>query len=250
MSRSPHRFSCPELAPAAGALVTLSPEESHHLLRVLRLGPGAEVEIFGGDGRAWRGAVEAIEGDRAQVRLREPVAEPGQGPVVNLAVAALKHRAIDLLIEKASELGVARLQPLLAARCVAQPDEREGAVPARWSRLALAAAKQCGRNAPLEIRTALPLAAWLKEMAGSGGAYADGAEGAAPIGEWLATRDADTEATWIAIGPEGGWTPEERRKFEEVGFAAVALGPLTLRAETAAIAAAAVCRLLTHTGQP
>lgn len=248
MVRAPHRFYFEGHVRVEGPqVIELSPEESRHLIRVLRLKIGAGVDVFDAAGNAFSGTVESIEGDRARVLLATLIeAEKNVGPALNLAVAIIKRRGMDLLIEKLSELGVDTLQPLLSERSVALPDVRPNSLPPeRWERLAIAAAKQSGRNQPLNILPPESVLDWLKrQRPPAHTAFADVNPAARPLAQWLIEREAAPLARWVAIGPEGGWTPRERDAFAAAGFLPVTLGGLVLRAETAAIAAASACLIM------
>jgi 16S rRNA (uracil1498-N3)-methyltransferase len=193
--------------PAADAPIALSPEESHHLLRVLRLKKGAQVDVFDAAGRGF--SAEVVETGQGIARLRVLQAhEIASAPraQLNLAVAILKRRAMDFLIEKLSELGVDALQPLLTARCVAPPDVRPAEdPPPRWERLAIAAAKQCDRNRPLSALAPTLLAGWLGRSRPPAHAVFAHFDCQAPtLGGWLREREGAPFPCWIAIGPEGG----------------------------------------------
>jgi 16S rRNA (uracil1498-N3)-methyltransferase len=232
---------------ADAAAFELSPGESHHLLRVLRLRAGAQVDLFDAGGRGYFAEVVGAERGIASLRvLGAHELEPVAGSNLNVAVAVLKRRAMDWLIEKLSELGVDTFQPLLTAHCVALPDIRpDEDPPQRWERLAIAAAKQCGRNRPLSVLRPAPLDRWLKrDRPPAHTAFAHFDPEAPTLGEWLHRREDVALPRWIAIGPEGGWSAEEADAFRLAGFNPVRLGALTLRAETAAMAAVAACRLL------
>lgn len=249
MSRAPHRFYyAGQAAPDLPQTIELSAEESHHLLRVLRLKPGALVDIFDAAGNGFSGRVEEPAGEKARICLLSRLeSEQNNGAPLNIAVAMIKRRGMDLLIEKLSELGVSSVQPLLSERSVVLPDIKPNTQPPeRWERLAIAAAKQSGRNLPLSILPPQPLLEWLRRTRPPAHTvFADVNPKARPIGRWLTERSGAPLPRWIAIGPEGGWTPRERDAFAEAGFLPVTLGDLVLRTETAAIAAAAACRLVT-----
>ena len=205
------------------------------------------VEVFDRDGRAWRAEV----GDRgpglACLRLVEPLpgARPAGVPLL-MAVSVLKRRAMDWMIEKLSELDVAAVQPLRARRTVAAPESGSKADPlARWERIALAAAKQSGRAIPMRFDPITPLPIWLaRERPPVLSCFAHPGPGAVGLGEWLSQRAGMNLAVQVAVGPEGGWTPGEAEAFRQTGFTAVHLGPLVLRAETAAVTVAAACRVM------
>lgn len=249
--RAPHRFYFPghidPLHPPAS--LELPASESHHLLRVLRVKPGSQVDLFDASGGAWSGEVMPPEpgSDRARIRLvYELPLEPADTAAVNMAVSVLKRRAMDLLLEKLSELGVDTLQPLICARTVAHPDAPPDAeTPERWDRLVVAAAKQSGRTRPLVTTPPTKLMDWLgRARPPAHSAFAHFGVDAQPIGAWLREREGSNVPLWVVIGPEGGWTPDEVDAFILAGFTPVSLGRLTLRAETAAIAAAAACQLI------
>lgn len=264
MARSPYRFFCPAIAgdadvmrpsddpePLPERLVELPEGESHHLQRVLRLKRGDAVSVFDGKGNAWLARVEAPRGGRAWVALIDRIAEAqsGQAPSsrVHVAASLLKRDAMDWMIEKLCELDVASLQPLVAKRTAALPSKSGDGVapPPRWEKIALAAAKQSGRNIPMGFGPITPLAAWLaRERPPTLCCFAHQDEAAVPLGEWLGGRAGMGLPVQVAVGPEGGWTQAEVELFKKAGFTAVSLGPLVLRAETAAITVAAACRVM------
>ena len=244
---TPHRFYYSGNIRMSEPVIELSDGESHHLLRVLRLKPGMLIDVFDASGRGFSAEVTGKSGKLSRVRVltaHEEVPEPRIK--LNLAVAVIKKRAMDLLIEKLSELDVDCLQPIISERCSGAFDvEPHGEVPTRWDRLAVAAAKQSGRNRPMTILQPAPILEWLERSrppAHSVFAHLD--PKALTLPQWLAERSSAHAEFWIAIGPEGGWTLDETEAFVLAGFNSVRLGALTLRSETAAISAAAVCRLL------
>lgn len=246
MSRTKRRFYFDEpMGAEPDRVVTLSPEESHHLARVLRAAPGEAIEIFDSEGAAWRAVLVDVSPRGATARLDERLTEASglEGPPVNIGLVLVKRRAMDWVVEKLSEIGVARLQPLLARRCVAAGEMKPGEpCPDRWGRLALAAAKQCGRNLPLKLDAPEKLAAWIENHRGEPVAYAHFEPDAPSLARWL--EDAPgAQPVWILIGPEGGWDPADLDILRGGGAGAVTLGPLVLRAETAALAAACLARL-------
>jgi 16S rRNA (uracil1498-N3)-methyltransferase len=228
-------------------LIVLPDDESHHLLHVIRCRPGGRVELFDALGQ---GFVAELVGDvdgKAEVQLKaELPVQRLEGPCLRMAVAVLKRRAMDWMIEKLSELGAETLMPLLSRRCVGRNDIPVGEPPPeRWDRLAIAAAKQCGRNQPMRILPPVRLDQWFgSEDEDIFKAFAHPSDGALPLVKWLMKCPADVVGVELVIGPEGGWTDEEAAALEEAGCQPVSLGGLTLRAETAAMAAAATCRLV------
>jgi 16S rRNA (uracil1498-N3)-methyltransferase len=255
--RSPYRFYVAAQMGGPRAELTLSPEESHHLIDVLRLRGGTPIDLFDASGQTYGGEYVGASEGRARVRLMERDEgerdeRAGTMPEVHVAVAVLKRRAMDWLVEKLSELGVETLQPLVTARSVVRPkgarraagDDSRSESPGRWERIAIAAAKQCGRNRPLIVAATTAAGEWLaRPRSPAHTVYARCGGGTIAIGAWLAERADAAAPRWVAVGPEGGWTPEECDGFERAGFNAVSLGNLTLRSETAALAAATLCRL-------
>jgi len=219
-----------------GGRLVLRADEAHHARRVLRLGPGARVVCFDGEGSAWEGTVEAFSRDEAVVGSLEPLpfeAEPA--PRVTLAQAVLKGEKMDLVVQKATELGASRIVPVLAERCVGA-ERAVGRREERWRRIALEAAKQCERNRVSEVADAETLASLLQRLEGLAIAFVERAGASVTRLESLGP----SESVTVLVGPEGGWAPAERDAMRDAGVAAASLGPRVLRAETAAIAALAV----------
>ena len=232
------RFYVPELT--EGAQVALPPTEAHHAARVLRLAPGAAVELFDGCGRAAGARIAAVRraGVTAAVEsVRGPAPRPG--PLVHLAFAIPKGSRLDWLIEKATELGVASLRPVRFARSVAGEGEFSEAKRAKWLARAIAAAKQSGLDYLPAIKDPQPLAEYAAE--GGPGIYGDLAADARPVAEVVRNIAAGGRGCLagnlaVVVGPEGGLTEGERAALRAGGFAAVRLGRTTLRIETAAVA--------------
>ena len=234
------RVHVPELA--AGALA-LAGDSYHYLANVLRLRAGDELSLFDGAGREASARVVRVDGERQSMELlaEAPLPSTAAAPVpVCLLLALLKADKMDLVIQKATELGARLLVPVAAARSVVRlAGDRESGRLERWRRGALSAAKQCGRADTLEIGPVTPLGTAVRE------AWPDAWkvllwESAA--GEPLRARlpAARPPRVVAAIGPEGGFAPEEVVLAREAGFTVAGLGPRILRAETAALATLAV----------
>ena len=241
------RFYVPDLT--EGAEVALPPTEAHHAAHVLRLTPGAEVELFDGCGRAATARIATVRRSDVTARVesvRGPIAR--QGPEVRLAFAVPKGNRLDWLLEKATELGVASLRPVRFERSVAGKGEFSEAKRAKWLAHAIAAAKQSGLDYLPIIENPLPLEKFA--AAGGPGIYGDLAADAQPIGEVLrrlapaGPQNLDRGLT-VVVGPEGGLTEAERARLRAGGFTAVRLGHTTLRIETAAVALVAAIAALT-----
>jgi len=209
--------------------------EAHHLSHVLRLSAGDTVELFNGRGRAAAAVVTTVSKRTTDLQITAVRNAPPLSPRIVLAVAVPKGERFDWLVEKAAELGVARLIPLLTVRGTVDP--RDSKLD-RLRQVVIAACKQSRNDWAMEI--AAPIA-WTELLArllpDSTLLVAD------PAGQPLSASESTTSAeTIIAIGPEGGWTPDELAAGQKAGGRLVSLGPTILRIETAAIVAAALVR--------
>ena len=213
--------------------VRLPDDEAHHLVRVLRLKPGASVSIFDGAGREWDGMVETAGRSSATVRLTAPVVPVAEPPVaVTIGVALQKGDRMDTIVAESTALGVVAVAPLSTAHVALPARAREsGAAVSRWERVAVAAAKQCGRAIVPDIRPIARLDDLLSHWNGGpilvsvepGRAWPGGAEGAGPR---------PTQAL-VLVGPEGGWDEDEVKRLATAGARRVSLGPRTLRGDLA-----------------
>ena len=245
------RFYAPPAAfSIEGATVKLAPEETRHLRDVLRLRPGDEAHVFDGEGREYLCVITKLESKRAaeallEVREQVAPARPESPLRLALAVALLKGEKYDLVMQKATELGVARIAPVITARADVRLRDEQDATHrvARWQRLALEAAKQSGRarvpaiGRPVNFDSLLASAAGLRLM------FAERA-GRALRETLRAAGAAQAAEAWALVGPEGGWEDEEIERAQVAGWSVVTLGGRTLRAETAAIVAAALLQHL------
>jgi len=213
----------------------LTGEARHYLRDVLRLSPGDAVELFDGQGAAWEAVVEPGFESLAVGARREALAA---GPVLSLLFALSKGDKGELVVQKATELGVARLGPWAAERSVLKLDAGKGRERAeRWRRIAAEAARQCGRADVPEVAEPAELAAALAAVPVGHRLVVLHGPGGLPL-EALGLAGAPGVA--LVVGPEGGLTEGELAACEAAGAVRGALGPRTLRAETAAIAGLAV----------
>jgi 16S rRNA (uracil1498-N3)-methyltransferase len=224
----PTRFYCP--SPPSDGVYRLSAHEAKHLGRVCRLGAGDEVEIFDGRGFATCARVIALGNDWVDLTvLGEPMPEQAPPFALVLASAAPKADRLDWLVEKATELGVARWIPIISDRSVVEPGSGK---LARLERTVVEASKQCGRARLMAID---PPARWSSVVGAFDGSqrYLADAQGIRPsrIDRIPAGQD-----VVLAVGPEGGFTPQEREQAAGAGWQAICLGVNTLRIETAAVA--------------
>ncbi|MFO7899887.1 MAG: 16S rRNA (uracil(1498)-N(3))-methyltransferase [Planctomycetota bacterium] len=219
-----------------GEQVSLSEDESHHLRRVRRLQPGDEVVLFDGSGTDYVGRIESFGRGRARIRIERTEA-PGRelGVAVTLAVALVKKRAMAQLVDQCTQLGVARLTPIVCEWSVVRPG---GSKLGRWRRIAIEACKQCERSVVPEIAEPVPLDVVLAEVP----RYDRAVMGATRSGsEPLGSMDLPLAGRVLClIGPEGGFTDAEIEAAVDAGCTLASLGRSVLRTETAAAAAMAV----------
>lgn len=216
-----------------GAHVVLPAPASHYLGSVMRLGEGDAVKLFDDRSGEWLGRIEGGTRKALGVRLVERLRVRETVPDLWLCVAPLKRGRIDWVAEKACELGVARLAPVLTARTVVDKLNLD-----RLRAHMVEAAEQCGRTALPEVAEPVTLAALLRDWPdGRALVFAD-EDGGAPLAETLRACPAPCA---ILIGPEGGFTDAERAAVRALPQArAVTLGPRILRADTAAAVAVGV----------
>ncbi|GAB4130295.1 MAG: 16S rRNA (uracil(1498)-N(3))-methyltransferase [Rhodothalassiaceae bacterium] len=235
-ARAPLRLHC-ESRLGAGAIVALPPENAHYLLHVMRRQPGDAVLLFNAEDGEWRATLLKGSKREASVKIEAQLRAPmaASGPV--LLFAPIRRSLSELVVEKATELGASAIRPVLTART--QGDRLR---PDRLRAIAREAAEQCGR---LDIPTLLPsasLAAALAEWPASRPLYFCDERREAP-GLLATACAAPAGPAGLLIGPEGGFSPEEATLLSGMSFVrAVRLGPLVLRAETAAIAALTILR--------
>lgn len=209
-----------------GAAVELDGGQANYLGNVLRLGEGAEVLLFDGASGEWLGRI-ASAGKKRMTLLVERQTKPlEQVPDLTLAFAPVKRAQVDWLVEKATELGVARMRPVVTQRTVVERVKLE-----RLEAIAIEAAEQCGRTLLPPIAEPVSLAVFLKTVEDT--LYFADENGGEP-----ATSTFQPGPATILVGPEGGFTPDEREAIRAMPKArAISLGPRILRAETAALAA-------------
>jgi 16S rRNA (uracil1498-N3)-methyltransferase len=235
------RFYAPDLDPNHD-IVTLSPDEAHHLTRVLRLGPGAEVSVFDGRGTEFRARVEDAVRDSVSLRLLERVFPPPSLAVRTVVVqAVLKGDSMDDAIRDATMMGAEAIEPVITAHTdvkasfIKRPETLD-----RWRRVALAAVKQCRRATLPEVEPPREFSEWLASP--SGAMKLIFVEPTAKVA--VTTLKAALEyhvptRAEVLLGPEGGWSQEELEAAIAIGCVPVTLGPLTLRAESMPVAALA-----------
>ena len=225
-----------------GGKIYAGKEESRHIASVMRLKEGDGVTVFDGSGKEYIGRIESIKNKNVIIGIEKSfTAAEKPSAEISLAQVLIKKDKMDYIVEKATELGAAAIIPLETERSVIHADKtREVHKFERWQKIAIAAAKQCGRNDLPEIKSITPF----KEMLRS---FADYDivimpclfEGTIPLKDAL-KKIKDPKKMLLLIGPEGDFTPDEIARAEREGALLVSLGKLVLKSDTAAVAALAI----------
>jgi len=234
------RFHLPEAAP--GALVHFPEHWAHHAREVLRLRAGDPVHVFDGAGAEFEATLETVTRKEVVARLRGTVDARPESPLrIVLALAPLKGDLMELAIQKATELGVSVIRPVVTFRtdAAARP-ALQGTRQERWDKVASGAAAQSGRAFVPEVAPTTSLAKLLQEPFSGRKLLFWEAPGQRRLRD-LGPLGPDV---LILVGPAGGWEPAEAEHIRAAGFDAAALGPRVLRAETAAIAAVTAVQTL------
>lgn len=241
--RSPPRFLIDPAAIGAGRIRLTGPELHH--LRVRRLGPGDPVCLIDARGGEYAGVVAQVRRDGADIAIAEAV-RPRRDSRLRLALAqaVLKGAHLDLVIEKATELGVAEIVVFTAARTVARPPPSRRL---RWQRIAASAAKQSGRlhlpaiGGPIDFDAVVARAAGGRVPAIL---FHPGEDDGTPLAPSCVPPPGAGTGLLAIVGPEGGFTGDEVARARAGGCVVAGLGPRILRAETAALTAIALCQFL------
>lgn len=226
---------------AVGEAVTLPQAAYHHLVVVLRRIRGDTVTLFNGRGGEYRVALETVGKRSVVARVLEHHDVARESPLsVTLAQAVSKGERMDFTIQKAVELGIAEIQPLVTDRVVVRlNEERWQRKQEHWQSVAVSACEQCGRTRVPRIAPVMDLRDWLS-AAPAGALRLVLAPGAAA----LAPRRTPGQPVVLLVGPEGGLSEMELKLADLAGFSAMALGPRVLRTETAGMVALTVLQSL------
>jgi len=243
---------------AANSTITLAPDAAHYLRNVLRLKIGFQLTVFNGQGGEYAATAKEISRkvvslnveEKREVNLESPLA-------IELGLSVSRGERMDVAIQKATELGVAVITPVITQHCVVKlTDERRLQRHEHWQSIVYRACEQCGRNVPPTLNVTLDLADWL-------GGDLPPSKITTDLAQWL-SRDlaanriifepgkVDTLKTYqqpdgavaVLIGPEGGFSEQEVADAENSGFSALGFGPRVVRNETAAIASIAAMQVL------
>ena len=228
---------------AAGAALSL-PEGTARHVQVLRLQPGHQITLFNGQGGEWDATITRM--GRSDVDVTVDAHRPDEreaGRAVQLALGMPANERMDWLVEKATELGAASLQPLHTSRSVLRlAGERADKKQKHWQSVAVAACEQCGGNRVPAVAPVQDLAAWLKSLppadpqAPALRCLLSLADGSMPLAQAIARLNPAAPVCFLS-GPEGGLSPAEEALATAHGFVPVTLGARVLRSETAALAA-------------
>ena len=236
-----HRFyiSPSEWRPEA---LVLRDREFHHAVNVLRLAEGDKAVVFDGQGREATVEVTGVTKHEAALKIRTSALTPPLPCRIELGQAVPKGKQVDLIIEKATELGAAAIHPLLSDRTVVKLDDAKDAQKKRekWQVIATDAAKQCGQNYVPEISQPRSMREFLDTL----GRYdlkiiaslqPDSRRLPSILADFREGEGRDPRSVIILIGPEGDFTPAEISQAKSRGFMPMTLGPIILRSETASI---------------
>lgn len=230
--------------PAEGEVVLLPEETVHHLVHVRRMQQGAHITAVDGQGGRCRIEIQQRDDDSwiaiGLERLSSRSPSGGDLPPLSMYIALLKGKKGDTVVRALTELGVSRIVPVTTRRTVVRGDETGGGRLLRWDRIIAEACEQSGRADRPELRGPMPFGAMLKDYREQAGSI----PGSALVFHEAATLPFDiadpVPVIAAAIGPEGGFAPEELQQAENHGWRPARLATPVLRADTAAIAATAL----------
>lgn len=218
----------------------LLPEaQAHYIGRVLRLAAGDAVQLFDGSGQEFVGELVEVGKKSVQVELREQFAGLAESPLhLHLGQGLSRGERMDWAIQKATELGVTEITPIVSERCeVRLKDERADKRLAHWRQIAISACEQCGRSVVPVIHPPLALAEWLAQTTAELKLVLH------PVAEPLSSHARPASLAFL-IGPEGGLSEAEVQQARRAGYQAARLGPRVLRTETAPVVALSVAQQL------
>lgn len=235
------RFHVSTAAP--GSRVELPEHTAHHAREVLRLRPGSAVRVFDGAGSEFEAVLDEVSRRTVSARLGHAATPRPESPLfLVLAVSPLKGDRMELVVQKATELGVSEIWPVVTFRtdAAARP-ALHGSRTERWERVASGAAEQCGRAVVPRIAPTVPLRDLLDRPFDGTRIALFETHGHPPL---AAAAPRPGEPVLLLVGPAGGFEPAEGSALAQAGFRTASLGPRILRAETAAVVAVGVAQAL------
>lgn len=233
------RFHVPEAAP--GGRVSLPEWSAHHAREVLRLRAGDVIRVFDGRGAEFEATLDRVTRSEVHARVGTAVIPRPESPLrISLALSPLKGDRMELVVQKATELGVVAIRPVITVRtdAAARPALR-GTRQERWDRVASGAAEQCGRATVPDVASTIPLAHLVAEPFNGRRVLLLETPGQPLLGSIFQEAPRDL---LLLVGPAGGFESSEVDELLGAGFRAAALGPRVLRSETAAVAAVTVAQ--------
>jgi 16S rRNA (uracil1498-N3)-methyltransferase len=223
----------------SGSTGIISGPEARHISLVLRLGTGQRVELFDGKGNIYQAIIQGVNKDKISVKIIAKKIFIDNGPQIYLGQALLKGKKMDLLIQKATELGIHAIHPFVSCYCAKRSSVSRNK---RWDKISLEACKQCGRPLPPDCR---PVQEFSKIISNASNCSEKIIFWEKETKNRLTPQIAKHESIFFLVGPEGGFSSEEIDEARNHGFQTVTLGPRTLRAETAALCAMSIIQFLT-----
>jgi len=216
-------------------------------MHVLRMTPGDEAFVFDGCGNEFRGRFSRVSDDRAEVEISDSLSDEVESPLnLILAQALAKGEKFDFIVQKATELGVSRITPLMTRYADIRLDEKQKiSRTERWRRISLESTKQCGRRRLVQITEPLSIYQFMSVVESSNHAAEENADHSlllfserGGVGVNEALGEASNSRPIVAlVGPEGGWSDDELETLNDYGCKPVTLGPRIIRTETAALVA-------------
>lgn len=226
-----------------GSTIDLPADTGHYFHTVLRLKDGASVLLFNGQGGEYL-AILVTSGRVKQARIVEHHTQEAEAPIpVHLVQALAKGEKMDWIMQKATELGVAAITPIITARCdVRLAQDRINRKHEHWQQIVVSACEQCGRNRVPAVYTPVSLDDWINENDADNATRIVLTPNHPPLP--LATLGTPKDWIFLIVGPEGGLTDPEIDQLHTAGYNSITLGPRILRTETAACAALAAIQML------
>lgn len=236
-----HRVFVPPDAIQHRTITITNPSDVHHLLRVLRVKVGEPLTCLSAGGQRYQGTITQCSPQRLTVDVTEIIPQRAVSSTpITLAQALLPPDRFEWIIEKSTELGAARLIPMMTSRTIVRlTDEQTQRKQVRWERIATAAAAQSGNTEILQIESPQSFSQVMEHAGAQAIMIPTLSVETVPLNDAL-NQIGLTRPLLVCIGPEGDFTPGEVQRAIDVGAHAVSLGPLTLRSETAAIASLAI----------
>jgi len=224
----------------AGEVLVLPSQAAEHLTRVLRLPPGAPFTLFNGAGGEFSAALQETTGKRVSARVLAHTLVERESPLqVTLLQGIARGERMDLIVQKATELGVSRIVPVLADRSIVKLDAKQRTRKREhWQAIAVSACEQCGRNRLPEVDEPLALGDAIAALPPGDSRFLLAADGETSLAV-SAQRNPHSPVV-LLIGPEGGLAENERMHARAQGFSACRMGPRVMRTETAGLAALAL----------